>query len=83
MVDLSLFVSILLLIPAGALTCVRFSHFNLHDFKKQLWMSSHIDLWKEWIEAWKERGIRFEFCSGDLVEIPHNVQIVEDEEEDF
>jgi hypothetical protein len=85
MIDISVFISVLIQIPARAQTlkCVRFSDFSLHDFEEQIWMSSHIDLWEEWIDAWKSGGIRFEFCSGDLVEIPHDVQIVEDEAEAF
>jgi hypothetical protein len=77
---LSLFMRILLQTPAPALTCVRFSGFDLHNFREPVWMDSHIDLWKKWIE-WKGRGVRFEFSSGDLVEIPQDVRVVNREEE--
>jgi hypothetical protein len=53
-----------------SLVSVRLVAFDFADFSMSRWKTSQLTLWANWIAKWKAKGVRFEFSSGDLVELP-------------
>jgi hypothetical protein len=58
-----------------ALSVVRLIDFEPHLFPGNIWLRSHMDLWKGWTRRWAERSVRFEDKFGDLVQVPDDIPI--------
>jgi hypothetical protein len=58
--------------------CLRIIEPSLAELASQselLWDSKYAEMWEEWIIMWKAKDVRFEFDTGDPVELPHTVSI--------
>jgi hypothetical protein len=75
MKHLGYFMNMAFMLGGSALKVLRFINLDMVDFKLAKWDNAQIGRWGEWIGKWRERDVRFEFTSGDLVRLPNGLEI--------